>query len=57
MVDIDGEIDVKLNIANTNVSQVYEWLPYTYGKEVPKGDAERFEWLKGVEITDKTALC
>lgn len=33
---------------------MYEWLPYTYGEEVPKGDAERFQWLKGMEITSNT---
>lgn len=54
VVDIDSEVDVKLQIANINVSQVYEWLPYTHGEEVPEGDKERFEWLKGMEITSDT---
>ena len=54
VVDIDSEIDIKLKIADINVSQVYEWLPYTYGEEVPKGKKERIEWLKGMNITDKT---
>lgn len=54
VVDIDSEIDVKLQIANLNVSQVYEWLPYTYGEDVPEDEAERFEWLKGMNITSET---
>ena len=54
VVDIDSEIDVKLQIANINVSQVYEWLPYTYGETVPSGEEERFEWLKGMNITSDT---
>ncbi len=53
VVDIDSEVDVKLEIANINVSQVYEWLPYTHGEEVPEGEKERFEWLKGMEITSE----
>ncbi len=54
VVDIGSEIDVKLQIANLNVCQVYEWLPYTHGEEVPEGEKERFEWLKGMNITDDT---
>ena len=54
VVDVDSQIDDKLKIADINVSQVYEWLPYTYGEEVPEGEMERFEWLKGMEITSET---
>lgn len=54
VVDIGSEIDVKMQIANLNVCQVYEWLPYTHGEEVPDGEAERFEWLKGMDITEDT---
>ena len=54
VVDIGSEIDIKMQIANLNVSQVYEWLPYTYGEEVPEGEAERFEWLKGMDVTEDT---
>lgn len=54
VVDIDSEADVKIEIANINVSQVYEWLPYTYGEEVPEGEEERLAWLKGMEITADT---
>lgn len=54
VIDIDDEIDAKLKIADFNVSQVYEWLPYTKGEEVPSDPAARFEWLKGMNITSDT---
>ncbi|MBR4061090.1 MAG: PIG-L family deacetylase [Lachnospiraceae bacterium] len=54
LIGVDDVIDIKLQIAHLNVSQVYEWLPYTYEEEVPEGEAERFEWLKGMEITKDT---
>ena len=56
VISTDGELDIKLKIADLNVSQVYEWLPYTYGEEneVPTDPSERFEWLKGMDITDAT---
>jgi LmbE family N-acetylglucosaminyl deacetylase len=54
VLDMDDEIDIKLQIAHLNVSQVYEWLPFTEHQEVPEGEAERFEWLKGMNITADT---
>ena len=51
---MDDEIDAKLHIAHLNESQVYEWLPYTHEETVPEGEAERFEWLKGMQITADT---
>ena len=54
VIDVDDEIDTKLKIADLNVCQVYEWLPYTKGEEVPSDPAERFEWLKGMNITSDT---
>ena len=56
VIDADAEIDIKLKIADLNVCQVYEWLPYTYGQEneVPETPEERFEWLKGMNITADT---
>lgn len=56
VLDMDDEIDTKLQIANFNVSQVYEWLPYSncYEDEVPETPEERFEWLKGMNITADT---
>lgn len=50
----DDVIDIKLEIAHINESQVYEWLPYTYGQVVPETEAERREWLKGINITEDT---
>ena len=54
IVDMDDEIETKLHIAHLNVSQVYEWLPYTYGETVPEDEEERKEWLKGMNITADT---
>lgn len=55
VIDMDDEIETKLMIASFNVSQVYEWLPYTEEYcEVPTDEKERFEWLKGMEITSET---
>lgn len=54
VIDMDDEIDTKLKIADLNVSQVYEWLPYTNLEQVPEGREERFEWLKGMNITPDT---
>lgn len=50
IVGIDEVIDVKLRIAHLNVSQVYQWLPYTNGETVPDGEEARFEWLKGMDM-------
>ena len=54
VLDVGDVIGTKLKIASLNVSQVYEWLPYTDGEEVPDGEEARFEWLKGMEITEDT---
>ena len=54
LIDVDDAIDIKLQIAHLNVSQVYEWLPYTCEEEVPDGEEARFEWLKGMDITEDT---
>jgi LmbE family N-acetylglucosaminyl deacetylase len=55
VIGIDDVIDVKLKIADINVSQVYEWLPYTEENvTVPEDKEERFKWLKGMEITADT---
>jgi hypothetical protein len=55
VLDMDAENDTKLAIAALNESQVYEWLPYTHEETVPEGEAERFEWLKGMNITKDTS--
>ncbi len=54
IVPTDDVHDIKLKIADINVSQVYEWLPYTNHEEVPEGKEERFEWLKGIDLTEDT---
>ncbi len=54
VISVDDEIETKLQIANLNVSQVYEWLPYTHEEEVPEGEEARFAFLKGMEITEGT---
>lgn len=36
------------------MSQVNQWLPYTFGEEAPADPKERFEWLKGMNITADT---
>lgn len=54
IVPVDDVVDIKLKIADINVSQVYEWLPFTKHETVPEGKEERFEWLKGLNITEKT---
>ncbi len=51
IVGIDEAIDVKLKMTHLNVSQVYEWLPYTKGETVPTDENERFEWLKGMDVS------
>ena len=33
---------------------VYEWLAFEDDEIVPEGEAERFEWLKGMKITENT---
>ena len=53
VVDIDDEVETKLKIADINDSQVYEWLPYTELETVPETPEERFEWLKGMDLSKK----
>ncbi len=54
VIDMNDEIDTKLHIAHLNKCQVYEWLPFNNEETVPEGEAERFEWLKGMNITEDT---
>lgn len=54
VISVDDEIETKLQIAHLNVSQVYEWLAYEAGEVPPEGEAERYEWLKGMDITEVT---
>lgn len=47
-VDISSVIDKKVYSLDAHQSQFYEWLPWIgrYENQVPKGQAERLEWLK-----------
>ncbi len=54
VMDIDDAIHAKLHITHLNESQVYEWLPYTYGQTVPEDKDERYAWLLGMDITPET---
>ena len=53
VIDTDSVVDLKMQVADVNVSQVYEWLPYTYGQEVPpESDREgRLAFLHGTDTT------
>src|SRR3989440_2019634 len=48
VVDIDGVLDLKLEMLHQHTSQVYEWLPFNSGRleEVPSGDVDRRAWLR-----------
>ncbi len=54
MMDVSDVIEHKYIMSDMNESQVYEWLPFNKGMEVPMGREERFKWLKGIEITEET---
>ena len=54
VMDVDSEIETKLHISRLNVSQVYEWLPYTYGEVVPEDEDEREAYFLGMNITENT---
>jgi LmbE family N-acetylglucosaminyl deacetylase len=49
-VEIDSVLDVKVRALDAHVSQFYEWLPWVDGNldQVPKGPAERLDWLRRV---------
>lgn len=56
IVNVTKQMDAKVSAADKNVSQVYEWLPYTNFETVPDGAEERLKWLwEGVtpESTDE----
>ncbi len=56
VVDTDPVIDIKMQVADANVSQVYEWLPYTYGQTVPPAEDRegRLAFLRGTDTTGMT---
>ena len=51
VVETDAELEIKMQIAALNVSQVYEWLPYTHGETVPEDEAGRDAFLRGMDTT------
>ena len=48
VVEIDGQIDKKIDMLHAHASQMYEWIPYNQGRldEVPADEADRKRWLK-----------
>ena len=56
VVDTDDVADLKMEMVDINASQFYEWLPYTYGQEVPpESDREaRLAFIRGVDTTGMT---
>jgi LmbE family N-acetylglucosaminyl deacetylase len=58
VIDVDGVLDLKLEMLHQHTSQVYEWLPFNRGdlEEVPSGDADRRTWLRERYGTCNTAL-
>jgi LmbE family N-acetylglucosaminyl deacetylase len=47
VLDVTDVEDRKIDALHCHESQMYEWLPYTFGEldAVPEGDAARREWL------------
>ena len=45
IVDVTEEMDQKVKAADKNVSQVYEWLPYSECEEAPTDPKARIRWL------------
>jgi LmbE family N-acetylglucosaminyl deacetylase len=54
VVGIDDAFEAKMHAANLNVSQVYEWLPYTYEQKLPETEEEKRAILWGMEIDETT---
>lgn len=54
VVGIDDVIEKKFEMLSCHESQMYEWLPYTYGRlsEVPEERAERLAWLHEPRIPE-----
>lgn len=48
VIPTDDVVDLKYQMYNCYVSQVYEWLPWTNGLDhlVPKNPEERLDWLR-----------
>lgn len=48
VVDIDSTVELKVDMLDRHISQVYEWLPWNGGylEEVPDAPAARRAWLR-----------
>lgn len=55
IVDLDDEIDVKLDMAHFNESQIYEWLAFNHDYAVPTDKEKRREWLNSEKVTPETS--
>ena len=55
-IDIDDVFNLKVNVLDAHVSQMYEWLPWVDGKlaEVPQDAAERKVWLAKTRPAEPT---
>jgi LmbE family N-acetylglucosaminyl deacetylase len=56
-ISIDDVIEKKMDMMDAHVSQFYEWLPWVAGtlENVPKGAAERKQWLRKTRAGQPTA--
>ena len=56
VVDTDDVAEVKMEMVDINASQFYEWLPYTYGQEVPPASDRkaRLAFVRGADMTGKS---
>jgi len=54
IIDVTPQMELKAAAADKNVSQVYEWLPYSEGEEAPADPQERIAWLWDGVTQDST---
>ena len=56
VIDTTDVVEKKYQMLHCHTSQMYEWLPYTYGTldQVPDGEDARYNWLKGDHIDENT---
>lgn len=52
VLDVSDHEEIKLDALHCHTSQLYEWLPYTWGltEQVPETDADRREWLAEIGV-------
>lgn len=57
VIDIDDVIEDKYRMLDCHESQMYEWLPFTYGtlQDVPEDKSKRLQWLKGDTVDSSTS--